>query len=128
MTKNTRRCSYEKTLSFCLILSLTLVMLVGCTNASEIRKLEEEIENYEDKLENYEDELEDWQDIYDDALAIYNKYQYSSDYSIQAELERTKDMVDEARREVVAIQRNIDLTEAFLEQSKESLERLKKDN
>lgn len=118
----------KKTLSFCLILSLTLVMLVGCTNASEIRKLEEEIENYEDKLENYEDELEDWQDIYDDALAIYNKYQYSSDYSIQAELERTKDMVDEARREVVAIQRNIDLTEAFLEQSKESLERLKKDN
>ena len=118
----------RKLLSIGLILSLTLVMLVGCTNASEIRKLEEQIEEYEDKLENYEDKLEDWQDIYDDALSIYNRYSYSSDYAIQKELEKTKDMMDEAQREIIAIQRDIDLTEIFLEQSKESLERLKKDN
>ncbi len=118
----------KKILSIGLILSLTLVILVGCTNASEIRKLEEQIEKYEDKLENYEDELEDWQDIYDDALSTYNRYSYSSDYAIQKELEKTKDMMDKAKREIVAIQRDIDLTEIFLEQSKESLERLKKDN
>lgn len=118
----------KKIFSIGLILSLTLVMLVGCMNASEIRKLEEEIENYEYKLEDYEDELEDWQDIYDDALSTYNRYSYSSDYAIQKELEKTKDMMDKAKREIVGIQRNIDLTETFLEQAKESLERLKKDN
>ncbi len=118
----------KKLFSIGLILSLTLVMLVGCMNASEIRKLEEEIENYEYKLEDYEDELEDWQDIYDDALSTYNRYSYSSDYAIQKELEKTKDMMDKAKREIVGIQRNIDLTETFLEQAKDSLERLKKDN
>ena len=118
----------KKLLSICLILSLTLVMLVGCTNASEIRKLEEQIEEYEDKLENYEDELEDWQDIYDDALSTYNRYSYSSDYAIQKELERTKDIMDEARKEIDAIRREIDLTELFLKQTKESLDRLKADD
>ena len=94
-----------------LLLAVVMCFVVACvdrSNDSEIRELEESIEEYEEALE-------DWQATYDKALAVYNQYKYSSDYEIQKELERTKAVMDEAKRNIAELERKIMVAESLLE-------------
>ena len=91
-----------------IMMCFVVVACVDRSNDSEIRELEESIEEYEEALE-------DWQATYDKALAVYNQYKYSSDYEIQKELERTKAVMDEAKRNIAELERKIMVAESLLE-------------
>ena len=107
-----------------LLLLLFCFGLTGCGRQAKITELENEIGELEKKITTKEAELEDWQEIFDVA---YNTYyaSHSSNMAIQAELERTKEYMDEAKKHINDINRAIALYELELEYKEKELAELK---
>lgn len=104
-----------------------LITLSGCGNAAKITKLENENSNIEEKISAYEDELQYWENIYYEAQNTYNSYKHSEDYAIQMELERTKEIMDEANNQIYTIKRQIYLLETSKRINDEQIDRLNED-
>lgn len=113
-----------KWISLLMVISVLSVIIYGCGNSNEIADLQKEISEMEWELSQLEDDLEEWEEIYDDAKSTYDRYKYSSDPDIQEELERTKDIMDEARKERDAIEREISLLELSKKHAEDRLNSL----
>lgn len=115
----------KKTIKLMTLFLCFVFVLSGCTNASKIKQLESEIAEINEKIESKEDELSDWKEIYDEAYSIYYA-PHSSSAAVQRELERTKEMMDDAQKEVNSLKREIDLLKMQRDYKEEDIEDLKK--
>lgn len=101
----------------------TLLSITGC-NSGKISELEKEIEEINFEIQEKRNDLAEWQELYNDARKIYTA-PHSNNSEVQAELQRTKEIMDEAQAEVNALQREIDLLKYSKEYKEEELKELK---
>lgn len=113
----------KKLKSFLILLLVTVMLasLTGCGKSRKIAELQEEILKYNTQINEKEDELERWQSIYDEAKEVYDHYAEFDSYEIKRELEKTKGYMDEARREISKLKRDIELLKFKRRFSQESL-------
>lgn len=109
------------------ILSMVLSFsfaLFGCGTQDKINEIENEIAELEESIATKEAELKEWQAIYDEACSVYYA-EYPDSAEIQAELERTKEYMDEAQKHINDITRAIALYELNIETKEKELDKLK---
>ncbi|MDO4380524.1 MAG: hypothetical protein Q4D20_06605 [Clostridia bacterium] len=113
----------KKLKSFLIFLLVTVMLasLTGCGKSRKIAELQEEISKYNTQINEKEDELERWQSIYDKAKEAYDHSAGFDNYEIQQEREKVKGYMDEARREVVKLERDIELLKCSRRISQRSL-------
>lgn len=99
-------------------------ILSGCGTQGKITEIENEIAELEESIATKEAELEEWQAIYDEAYSVYYA-EHSDSAEIQAELERTKEYMDEAQKKINDINRAIGLYELNIETKQKELDKLK---
>lgn len=114
-----------KKLLLMIIMLCMVINIVGCSNASEVKQLEKEIAGITSEIENKEDDLEDWEEIYQDAYDIYYA-PHSKSSAVQQELQRTKEMMDDALKEANALKRDIDLLKMEKDFKEDELTKLNK--
>lgn len=108
-------------ISLILCILLVVSLLYGCDKRAS---LEADIKEYDEKISSLNDDLKYYQDIYDEAMSTYqqyNKHKGNSDWD--AELLKTKEIIDKAQSKISSIKRDIALYKDF----KESLENQLKD-
>lgn len=99
-------------------------ILSGCGTQGKITEIENEIAELEESIATKEAELKEWQAIYDEACSVYYA-EYPDSAEIQAELERTKEYMDEAQKHINDITRAIALYELDIETKEKELDKLK---
>lgn len=106
------------------MLLLFSFILTGCGTQAKITEIENEIAELEEQISSKEEELKEWQAIYDEAYSVYYA-EHSDSAEIQAELERTKEYMDEAQKKINDINRAIGLYELNIETKQKELDKLK---
>ena len=99
-------------------------ILFGCGTQGKITEIENEIAELEESIVTKEAELEECQAIYDEAYSAYYA-EHSDSAEIKAELERTKEYMDEAQKKINDINRAIGLYELNIETKQKELDKLK---
>lgn len=93
---------------------------IGSYNADNIRRLwkkrkiadlQEKILAYNAQIAEKEDELDRWQSIYNQAKEAYDHSAGFDSYEIEQERSETKGYMDEARREIAKLKRDIAILE-----------------
>lgn len=97
-----------------LIIMLAVIMLTtlgGCGKKRKIADLQEKIMSYNAQIAEKEDELDRWQSIYNQAKEAYDHSAGFDSYEIEQERSKTKGYMDEARREIAKLKRDIAILE-----------------
>ena len=115
----------KRILYILIALILTSTFLVGCepSNERKIAELQEKIAELEEANRNNQIYINSWQNKYNDAKEMYDRTM-SMDNPEQRQLDYAKENMDEATREIHALERKIALNDLEIKNYKKQIEKL----